>query len=848
MDSARRPRSRSRQPRNTLRARTQPAISRRGREEPAAPYATPSSNHSLGTHKSGPSASPAVGKSRRVRTGCLTCRERHLKCDEGVPDCNNCRKSNRECRRGIRLNFIDIQVKDPPCLPPTAEWSVEILDESRSIASEYKGGLKMYPVVMSSPSEPDLDASNNQEVEQTDPQPATSFLTQTSSSGDAPTIRDPYHPTHVGQPPPRGPLDHYNSPPARLSLDSPSLVTRPAPRSQLTLPPLGEDAFTFPSPPGHNGARGPRSHSLHIMNRDAMSTPSQLTPQATGPPPHDLRPGSSQVGHSQQFGTPSGLMTPLSDNTMAERDYLSNEEEIHFMQVFIDDVSIWMDGLDRDKHFATTVPYLALKLPMLLNALLACGAKHLTLIGAHDGEKADYYYGMATAQLLRSLKERDRDLGECALTAIVLNAYDIMSDKITQRMGHIASTRALVRECGWDASSTGLGAACFWVNVGMEVLSCISFGWPTAWEPDQWGLDLEFATLGAASRSGSRSVAGSDDIWSSQGGRHAASNMNDSPEHGDEELWVHRIFYIMAKVANFRANTPQFQEPSPHDEQVRVQNRFAEWRRLQNMCNTWNLNCPRSMRPYGYSPGPSPKSLFPNVWLIKSPAKLGRLFYHTTLCLLSQINPLDPRDSRENRASQLHHAHHVCGIVAHTRDRGVVSVAIRSLAVVSPALVDRREQGEVLDVLAAIGAETGWRLEKVLGPPILNLPELMQIHLPGLPGPPSQHLGFPAGIFLLEHRMRTPNDAHARAPAGLDAGHAVFKHKTFGGLDGCFARGEGVVDGLEGEQEDVGERLAAAVGDAGVVAEDAALRGEDAEEVWEVGRLEAEVGFVRRGG
>jgi Fungal Zn(2)-Cys(6) binuclear cluster domain len=41
-----------------------------------------------------PAAGATAGASRpkRVRTGCLTCRERHLKCDEGMPDCQNCRK------------------------------------------------------------------------------------------------------------------------------------------------------------------------------------------------------------------------------------------------------------------------------------------------------------------------------------------------------------------------------------------------------------------------------------------------------------------------------------------------------------------------------------------------------------------------------------------------------------------------------------------------------------------------------------------------------------------------------------------------------------------------------------
>jgi len=64
----------------------------------------------------------AASKPKRVRTGCLTCRERHLKCDEGLPNCQNCRKSTRVCKRGVRLNFIDTQVKNPPLMPPTADW------------------------------------------------------------------------------------------------------------------------------------------------------------------------------------------------------------------------------------------------------------------------------------------------------------------------------------------------------------------------------------------------------------------------------------------------------------------------------------------------------------------------------------------------------------------------------------------------------------------------------------------------------------------------------------------------------------------------------------------------------
>ena len=101
-------------------------------------------------------AKTGKSKSRRVRTGCLTCRERHLKCDEALGRCQNCRKSDRVCRRGIRLNFIDTQTVAPPYHVTRASGAqLTFRDESRHIASEYVGGFERYP----SP-EPDLPLEN----------------------------------------------------------------------------------------------------------------------------------------------------------------------------------------------------------------------------------------------------------------------------------------------------------------------------------------------------------------------------------------------------------------------------------------------------------------------------------------------------------------------------------------------------------------------------------------------------------------------------------------------------------------------------------------------------------------
>ena len=43
---------------------------------------------------------------KRVRSGCLTCRGRRRKCDEGKPDCSNCRSKNLTCRYGVNVTFV----------------------------------------------------------------------------------------------------------------------------------------------------------------------------------------------------------------------------------------------------------------------------------------------------------------------------------------------------------------------------------------------------------------------------------------------------------------------------------------------------------------------------------------------------------------------------------------------------------------------------------------------------------------------------------------------------------------------------------------------------------------------
>ncbi|KAI9745643.1 MAG: hypothetical protein M1818_001177 [Claussenomyces sp. TS43310] len=557
------------------------------------------------TTSSAEAAPLTANKPKRVRTGCLTCRERHLKCDEGLPTCLNCRKSSRACKRGVRLNFIDTKIRSPPVIPPGADWAVQFQDESREIASEYKGGLVRYAAVdqiMTPPSEP---------------------------AGDYTARMVPVDPQ----------MTLHDAVPSMVQPGAPGLY--PEAGTMVKDEPRSQD------------------NSSGSMHHSHTSSGSSFEPTAT-----------------MSYNSSGQTLTPPNET----RDYLDSPEEVLFMQVFVEEVGLWMDSMDAMKHFSRLLPFYALGEPMLLNAFLACGARHLSLVNpAYQEDKALYYYDTATTQLLRALQNPDRDTVICATTAVILNVYEIMCESAMQRMNHIAGARALIKECGWSARSTGIGAACFWLNVGMEILSCLHFNWQVAWEPDLWGVDMDFER---------------------------------ETEAGREEVWVHRIVYVTAKIANLRASTPKFQQASPQDEQIRCQNRYAEWQRLRDLCDSWNTGIPRTMHPmaYLYPHQTTSKSTFPEVWLIKRSTIVGRLFYHTAVCLLAQTNPILPSSAPEMAEMQLAHAHQICGIVAHVKDRGVASVALRSMAIAAEVLVDRREQEEVLQILEKISKETGWRI------------------------------------------------------------------------------------------------------------------------------------------
>ena len=228
-------------------------------------------------------AASSASKPKRVRTGCLTCRERHLKCDEGLPHCQNCRKSSRTCKRGVRLNFIDTKVEDPQIIPPTSEWNLSFQDESREIASEYKGGAGRYGI---------LEQEAMDEGKHEEPHSISADIM------NAPMM------AHQQLPP----IQHHPQ-----ENNAPYINTSPDMRETI------RDA-----------------HHRHQHNHSNTDSYASLTLNA---------PSQASYASSEQ------TLQPQED----VRDYLSSPDETLYLQVFVEEVGLWMDSMDPHKHVSISL-------------------------------------------------------------------------------------------------------------------------------------------------------------------------------------------------------------------------------------------------------------------------------------------------------------------------------------------------------------------------------------------------------------------------------------------------------------------------------------------------------------
>ncbi|KAL8791586.1 MAG: hypothetical protein Q9195_005850 [Heterodermia aff. obscurata] len=332
---------------------------------------------------------------------------------------------------------------------------------------------------------------------------------------------------------------------------------------------------------------------------------------------------------------------------------LENEQSRFFFEVYLEEIAAWMDIFDSAKTFSYAVPLICRREPMLLYAVLA------------------YLYDKATHALLRQARNRDGNTSLCAITGLVLNVFEMMSEQASLKLVPIAGARAVVKKCGWNANSSSIAAGCFWFTISTELLNCAIYDWTTAWNPDEWGYRLEKAGPNVKP-------------W-------------ESPRTATE--WIYAILHILARILKYSLIATQ--SPVPADWNVDA---GTSWERLQYLCSWWWRSVPQELQPVMNSER-SATSSFPYIKCLSRVASTANLFYHLAIYRLMRAHP-----SKKQNDRKLSSAASICGIMAHTKDRAVACVGLPALRVAGECLTRRDQQDEVLNLLNAIQKETGWRI------------------------------------------------------------------------------------------------------------------------------------------
>ncbi|KAH7367107.1 hypothetical protein B0T11DRAFT_223464 [Plectosphaerella cucumerina] len=387
------------------------------------------------------------GRGLRTKTGCLTCRKRHKKCDEKQPVCGPCSIADREC-----------------VYPPNVA-----------------------PLSHSSP----LQMSNGNRSERSGRGPES--VAGSPGLASRPGVT-PQHQSVAA----RSPLATFAQASAAATVPSPGgfPMTQPSPVGLS----LG-DGFNFGYSPDTVSselwsADFASTRWLSLLATDAANADSgfSLAPSPAPPDPDEAkRPGPPR--HYTATGDPERRTWQL------ERDMTLTDHEAILFRHFTEHVARWLDLLDASTPFAARATRLALRNVGVMKAILALAAKHMVTTEAsrgnaallpppdHGTDESMQYYYETLHYVQEALAYNSYTYSEELLvTVIAISSYEMLdeSDGRGNWQRHLKGVFWIQRSQNTDGECGGLRQAIWWSWLRQDIWAafrekrrCLSIWKPT---------------------------------------------------------------------------------------------------------------------------------------------------------------------------------------------------------------------------------------------------------------------------------------------------------------------------------------------------------------------------------
>ncbi|KAI8280316.1 hypothetical protein K4K59_008558 [Colletotrichum sp. SAR11_240] len=155
---------------------------------------------------------------------------------------------------------------------------------------------------------------------------------------------------------------------------------------------------------------------------------------------------------------------------------IQGRQEATLFRHYVDKLGFWLDACDQSRSFETEVPQRAGSCPILLNAIFALAARHLSLTSAYDSLASNRYHDECLNYLIPLLDHAatvsDENLFAATIILRVLEEIDV--NTVGQDThGHLLGIHAFVNAGDRFLMPGTLTAACFWAGLRQEIYSAV---------------------------------------------------------------------------------------------------------------------------------------------------------------------------------------------------------------------------------------------------------------------------------------------------------------------------------------------------------------------------------------
>ncbi|RDW89677.1 hypothetical protein BP6252_01709 [Coleophoma cylindrospora] len=425
------------------------------------------------------------GKGLRKTTGCITCRRRHLKCDEGTPTCGQCTKSRQTCIYAVP--GVDLPQPSGEEVASTVATPVPTAAVPRGVRSPSpmrerpptQQAITVQgspPQVAASPRAGGRFASWDANFPDHDRTQAASGLLHLNSSGPFPQS---YPRTEVISPP--GAITYAQSQTSITDTNEASVhsaATPPDAAFYRWFGLLANDAVQ------EDGAVSRFSRPFTAVTEDSVDVHSLslISPRQTA----SRTLSSGQNGEEFRRYSRGSTSAPTSSELVSIAPQKKNawqgsepakllDHEHAIFENFVKNVSRWIDLFDPTGCFSNFVPHLAMHDAGLMSAILALSSRHLSLHPNSREEQRDrniglqYYY--ETLHYLQKAMHYDSYTVSLELlaTALTVSTYEMLDDSGSGWERHLKGVFWIQRSQVIHGESEGLKSAVWWAWLRQDV-------------------------------------------------------------------------------------------------------------------------------------------------------------------------------------------------------------------------------------------------------------------------------------------------------------------------------------------------------------------------------------------